>query len=85
MLDPNHAGTLRGSVRLCESSLRMGAKQIVLVGDHCQLGPVIMCKKAAKARAHKSDKCIKAQTSVKIQSHSQSDIIYRIYRMNQVF
>jgi regulator of nonsense transcripts 1 len=27
----------------------MGAKQLVLVGDHCQLGPVVMCKKAAKA------------------------------------
>jgi regulator of nonsense transcripts 1 len=27
----------------------MGAKQIVLVGDHCQLGPVVMCKAAAKA------------------------------------
>lgn len=26
-----------------------GAKQVVLVGDHCQLGPVVMCKKAAKA------------------------------------
>ncbi|VDK45025.1 unnamed protein product [Anisakis simplex] len=26
-----------------------GVKQLVLVGDHCQLGPVIMCKKAAKA------------------------------------
>lgn len=23
--------------------------QIILVGDHCQLGPVIMCKKAARA------------------------------------
>lgn len=23
--------------------------QVVLVGDHCQLGPVIMCKKAARA------------------------------------
>jgi regulator of nonsense transcripts 1 len=32
----------------------MGAKQIVLVGDHCQLGPVIMCKKAAKAGLHQS-------------------------------
>ncbi|KAL7481216.1 hypothetical protein ACHAW6_006890 [Cyclotella cf. meneghiniana] len=29
--------------------LSMGAKQIVLVGDHCQLGPVVMCKAAAKA------------------------------------
>ena len=25
------------------------AFQVVLVGDHCQLGPVIMCKKAARA------------------------------------
>lgn len=23
--------------------------QVILVGDHCQLGPVIMCKKAAEA------------------------------------
>jgi len=29
--------------------LVLGAKQVVLVGDHCQLGPVIMCKKAARA------------------------------------
>jgi regulator of nonsense transcripts 1 len=27
----------------------LGAKQLVMVGDQCQLGPVIMCKKAAKA------------------------------------
>jgi len=27
----------------------LGAKQLIMVGDHCQLGPVIMCKKAAKA------------------------------------
>lgn len=26
-----------------------GAPQLILVGDHCQLGPVVMCKKAAKA------------------------------------
>ena len=26
----------------------MGSKQVILVGDHCQLGPVIMCKKASK-------------------------------------
>jgi len=29
--------------------IALGAKQIVLVGDHCQLGPVVMCKTAAKA------------------------------------
>ena len=27
----------------------LGAKQVVLVGDHCQLGPVVMCKRAARA------------------------------------
>ena len=27
----------------------LGAKQVVFVGDHCQLGPVVMCKSAAKA------------------------------------
>lgn len=25
------------------------SSQLILVGDHCQLGPVVMCKKAAKA------------------------------------
>ena len=29
--------------------LVLGAKQVIFVGDHCQLGPVIMCKKAARA------------------------------------
>jgi regulator of nonsense transcripts 1 len=29
--------------------LVLGAKQVVFIGDHCQLGPVIMCKQAAKA------------------------------------
>lgn len=29
--------------------ISMGAKQIIMVGDHCQLGPVVMCKAAAKA------------------------------------
>ena len=29
--------------------LVMGAKQLVLVGDHCQLGPVIMNRKVASA------------------------------------
>jgi len=27
----------------------LGCRQLVLVGDHCQLGPVVMCKKAARA------------------------------------
>lgn len=31
---------------LCDSSSSL---QLILVGDHCQLGPVVMCKKAAKA------------------------------------
>jgi regulator of nonsense transcripts 1 len=29
--------------------IAMGAKQVIMVGDHCQLGPVVMCKAAAKA------------------------------------
>lgn len=29
--------------------ISLGAKQVVMVGDHCQLGPVVMCKAAAKA------------------------------------
>lgn len=29
--------------------LVLGPSQIILVGDHCQLGPVVMCKKAANA------------------------------------
>lgn len=33
----------------CMVPVVMGAKQLVLVGDHCQLGPVVMCKKAAGA------------------------------------
>lgn len=33
----------------CLVPIVSGAKQVVLVGDHCQLGPVVMCKKAATA------------------------------------
>jgi regulator of nonsense transcripts 1 len=33
----------------CMIPLVMGAKQVVLVGDHCQLGPVILSKVAARA------------------------------------
>jgi regulator of nonsense transcripts 1 len=33
----------------CFIPIVLGVKQLVLVGDHCQLGPVVMCKQAAKA------------------------------------
>ena len=33
----------------CMVPVVLGAKQLVLVGDHCQLGPVVMCKKADSA------------------------------------
>ncbi|XP_021948594.1 regulator of nonsense transcripts 1 [Folsomia candida] len=33
----------------CMVPVVLGAKQVILVGDHCQLGPVVMCKPAAKA------------------------------------
>lgn len=32
----------------CMVPIVLGARQVILVGDHCQLGPVVMCKKAAK-------------------------------------
>lgn len=38
----------------CLIPIVMGAKQLVLVGDHCQLGPVVMCKKAAKSGLQQS-------------------------------
>ena len=33
----------------CMVPIVLGAKQVILVGDHCQLGPVVMCKKAGAA------------------------------------
>lgn len=33
----------------CMVPVVLGARQLILVGDHCQLGPVVMCKEAAKA------------------------------------
>ncbi len=33
----------------CLIPIVRGAKQVVMVGDHQQLGPVIMCKQAAQA------------------------------------
>lgn len=38
----------------CMLPILKGAKQVILVGDHCQLGPVIMCKEAAKAGLNQS-------------------------------
>jgi regulator of nonsense transcripts 1 len=38
----------------CLIPIVLGAKQLVMVGDHCQLGPVIMCKKAAGAGLNQS-------------------------------
>ena len=32
----------------CMVPIVLGVKQLILVGDHCQLGPVVMCKKAAE-------------------------------------
>lgn len=33
----------------CLVPIVLGAKQLILVGDHCQLGPVVVCKQAAQA------------------------------------
>jgi len=33
----------------CLIPIVKGAQQVVLVGDHCQLGPVVLCKQAARA------------------------------------
>jgi regulator of nonsense transcripts 1 len=38
----------------CFIPIVRGAKQVVLIGDHLQLGPVIMCKNAAKAGLSRS-------------------------------
>jgi len=32
----------------CLLPLLRGSKHVILVGDHCQLGPVVLCKNAAK-------------------------------------
>lgn len=32
-------------------ALSLGAKQVVLVGDHCQLGPVVMNKKVRSKKS----------------------------------
>ena len=34
--------------------ITLGPKQVILVGDHCQLGPVVMCKRAAAAGLQQS-------------------------------
>ena len=33
----------------CLIPIVLGSKQLVLVGDHCQLGPVVVCKRASRA------------------------------------
>lgn len=38
----------------CMVPVVLGARQLVLVGDHCQLGPVVMCKKAGRAGLSRS-------------------------------
>lgn len=38
----------------CMVPIVLGSKQVILVGDHCQLGPVVMCKKAAQAGLQQS-------------------------------
>lgn len=38
----------------CMVPVVLGARQLVLVGDHCQLGPVVMCKKASRAGLSRS-------------------------------
>ena len=38
----------------CLIPLVMGAKQVILVGDHCQLGPVVLSKPAARAGFNQS-------------------------------
>lgn len=38
----------------CLIPIISSCKQLVLVGDHCQLGPVVMCKKAAAAGLNQS-------------------------------
>lgn len=45
----NYDPFFQGTEPECMVPVVLGARQLVLVGDHCQLGPVIMCKKAAKA------------------------------------
>ena len=41
--------SMRATEPECMVPAVRGAKQIILVGDQCQLGPVVMCKKAAAA------------------------------------
>jgi regulator of nonsense transcripts 1 len=38
----------------CLLPMLRGAKQIILVGDHRQLGPVVTCKETAKAGLNRS-------------------------------
>jgi len=43
----NRSYMLHSAVFVSERNIVL--TQLILVGDHCQLGPVVMCKKAARA------------------------------------
>lgn len=66
----------------CLLPLLRGAKHVILVGDHCQLGPVVLCKNAAKAGLKMSlfERLIK----LKIKPH-MLQVQYRMHPMLSEF
>ena len=66
----------------CLLPLLRGAKHAILVGDHCQLGPVVLCKNAAKAGLKMSlfERLIK----LKIKPH-MLQVQYRMHPMLSEF
>ena len=48
----------------CLIPLVLGAKQVILVGDHCQLGPVIMNGKVGHETLHISAAYVQAHLGV---------------------
>jgi len=49
-----HATTCKYVLMSMRYSVTLVRAQVILVGDHCQLGPVVMCKKAAQAGLQQS-------------------------------
>ena len=49
----------------CLIPLVLGAKQVILVGDHCQLGPVIMNGKVGHESLHPLAACVREFLSLK--------------------